>query len=335
MPTPKHPEKPLITITPGDPNGIGPEVVAKALSNDRVRDECIPVVIGSRGALEMGIEIAGVSLKTRLITDLHAARAEAGYIDVLDDGVLKPKDIELGKVSKVCGAACGGWLRQAAQLSCDGKADATVMAPINSESLALAQQNLTPVFGQDPSDRYLTLLSGPLRIVHVFDHVLLQDVCTRITADVVRNAITKTHQSLTEWGISAPRIGVAGLNPHAKGPQEEEAIGPGIVQAQKQSIDVQGPIPPDTIFRHCIDGRYDIVIAMFHDQGHIAVKTWGFTGNCALFMGAPFLFLSVGHGTAFDIVGQGLADHEMMLSALIQAAHLATGRGFAGSDHSL
>ena len=320
---------PLITITPGDPNGIGPEVVAKALAEGNVQQVCTPVVIGSRAALDMGIEIAGAALKSRLIDEIDQARPNPGFIDVLDDGALQAADIELGANSAVCGAANARWLKQAADLSRSGKTDATVMAPVNSESLALAKADLSDVFGRDPADRYLTLLSGPLRVVHLFDHVLLQDVCQRISASMVTQAVEKTHASLLQWGIEAPRIGVAGLNPHAHGPQEEHAISPGILEAQARGIKVEGPIAPDTVFRHGIDGRYDVVIAMFHDQGHIAIKTWGFVGNCALFMGAPFLFLSVGHGTAYDIVGQGIAEHEMMLTAILQASSLAAGRGFA------
>ncbi|XOV85396.1 MAG: PdxA family protein [bacterium] len=318
----------IVTITPGDPNGIGSEVVAKALADGSVQQVCTPVVVGSQIALERGVEIAGVTLKCRRIKDVEQAKPEPGMVDVLDDGVLSTQDIQLGQTSAICGAANAGWLKQAAKLSTTGKAQATVMAPVNSESLALAKQDLKDVFGRAPSDRYLTLLSGPLRIVHLFDHVLLQDVCQQVSAEMVTQAIIKTRSSLIEWGIQAPRIGVAGLNPHAQGPQEDQAIRPGVDDARERGVDVQGPIAPDTIFRHCIDGQYDVVIAMFHDQGHIALKTWGFVGNCALFMGAPFLFLSVGHGTAYDIVGRGTASHEMMLTAMLQAASLAAGTGF-------
>ena len=144
---------PVITITPGDPNGIGPEVVAKALADGSVQQVCTPVVVGSRAALDMGIEIAGAALKTRSIDEIDQAKPDPGFVDVLDDGVLQSQHIELGKNSAICGAANGGWLRQAASLSRDGRAGATVMAPVNSDSLALAKQDLSDVFGRDPSDR--------------------------------------------------------------------------------------------------------------------------------------------------------------------------------------
>ena len=319
---------PTITITAGDPCGIGPEVLAKSLALGSVQEVCTPVVIGSQIALDIGIEVAGVNLKTRHIDDIDNARAEAGIIDVLDSGELAKEDIVLGVASAACGAANAKWLSQAAQLAVSGQAPSTVMAPVNSESLALGKQDLSDVFGKDPASRYLTLLSGPLRIVHIFDHIYLEDVCRQLTQPIVTQAIERTCEALVNWGISEPRIGVAGLNPHAHGPQEDQAITPGVEAAQQNGIDVQGPIPPDTIFRHCIDGRYDVVIAMFHDQGHIAIKTWGFVGNCALFLGAPYLFLSVGHGTAYDIVGKGIANHEMILTAMFQAASLSAGNGF-------
>ena len=319
---------PTITITAGDPCGIGPEILAKSLAVGAVQQVCTPVIVGSQFAIDRGIEFASVDLKTRRIDDIGSARAEAGTIDVLDNGELSPQDITLGMANAACGAANALWLKHAAQLASSGQAQATVMAPVNSKALALSKHDLTDVFGKDPSNRYLTLLSGPLRVVHIFDHVYLEDVCRQITTPIVSKAIERTNEILTDWGVPNPRIGVAGLNPHALGPQEDQAITPGIKVAQQLGIDVHGPIPPDTVFRHCIDGRYDVVIAMFHDQGHIAVKTWGFVGNCALFLGAPYLFLSVGHGTAYDIVGKGIANHEMILTAMLQAASLAAGNGF-------
>ena len=319
---------PTITITAGDPCGIGPEILAKSLALGTVQQVCKPVIVGSQFAIDMGIELTGVDLKTRRINDIGSARAEAGTIDVLDSGEIQTQDITVGLANAACGAANALWLKQAAKLASSGQAPATVMAPVSSEALSLSKLNLTDVFGKDPSDRYLTLLSGPLRVVHIFDHIYLEDVCRQITTPIVSQAIERTSEALASWGVANPRIGVAGLNPHAQGPQEDRAITPGIKIAQQMGIDVHGPISPDTVFRHCIDGRYDVVIAMFHDQGHIAVKTWGFVGNCALFLGAPYLFLSVGHGTAYDIVGKGIANHEMILTAMLQAASLAAGNGF-------
>ncbi|PCJ12810.1 MAG: 4-hydroxythreonine-4-phosphate dehydrogenase, partial [Gammaproteobacteria bacterium] len=218
-------------------------------------------------------------------------------------------------------------LEQAATLALAGEVAASVMAPVNAKAL-IKGNAIDKVISTNESARYLTLISGPLRVVHVFDHVLMEDVCKRMSTDLVLGAIRKTHECLAPWGIAQPRIAVAGLNPHAHGPQEKNAIAPAIEIAQSEGINVTGPIAPDTVFRHCIEDRFDVVVAMCHDQGHIAIKTWGFVGNCALFLGAPYLFMSVGHGTAYDIAGKGIANHEMILAAILQGASLASGRGF-------
>jgi 4-hydroxythreonine-4-phosphate dehydrogenase len=156
-----------------------------------------------------------------------------------------------------------------------------------------------------------------------------------ITRDAVTRAIEVIHQRFGDWGVTAPRIAVSGFNAHGKGREEADRIAPAVEEAAAAGIDVVGPIAPDTVFRHCIEGRHDVVLAMYHDQGHIAVKTWGFVGNCAMILGLPYIHLSVGHGTAFDIVGQNLARHEMILSAMTEAASLAAGRGFRPTVPSL
>lgn len=319
--------KPRIAITPGDPCGIGPEVVAKALATGQPHAVCRPVIVGSVDAMRQGAQIAGVALTFRCVDSTGGVGETPGVIDVLDSGALDPAEIELGVAKASCGRANGIWIAEAAELATSGRVEASVMAPVNGEALAKGGA-AAGLPGTKPGALYLTLVSGPLRIVHVFDHVPLEVVCQDLRADLVLETIRKTSSSLVRWGIARPRLAVAGLNPHAHGRQEREAIAPAIAQARGEGIDVEGPVAPDTVFRHCIDGRYDVVVAMFHDQGHIAVKTWGFVGNCALFLGAPYLFLSVGHGTAFDIVGQGIARHEMMLAAILQGASLAAGRGF-------
>ncbi|MBV1906353.1 MAG: 4-hydroxythreonine-4-phosphate dehydrogenase PdxA [Pseudomonadales bacterium] len=318
---------PIIAITQGDACGIGPEVVAKALATGEPAEVCRPVVIGSMASMQQGIDIAGVQLTLRAIQQVEEVRAEKGVVDVLDSGALDPADINPGTATKACGVANGVWLGEASDLALADRVAACVMAPVNGEVLKLGP-SAGKVFGSDPSQNYLTLLSGPLRVVHVFDHIMLEDVCRKMTKESIYNAIRRTNEVLIGFGIATPRIGVAGLNPHAHGPQETSSIIPGVEEAQAEGIDVKGPISPDSVFRHGIDGIYDVVIAMFHDQGHIAIKTWGFVGNCAMFMGAPYLSLSVGHGTAFDIVGKGIASHEMILSAIMQAASLSAGKGF-------
>lgn len=284
-------------------------------------------MIGCCESLEDGIAVAGVDLKVRRVSSLEAPGRDPDRIDVLDEGRLDPRLIAPGRVVAECGRANGEWLETAAAWCAQGHAAGTAMAPVHGEAPVLGGA-LGRLLGTDETARYLTLLSGPLRVVHLFDHVPLEDVCRRVSPELVHRAIAKTHESLVAWGVETPRIGVAGLNSHAKGPQEDRAITPGVERARADGIDAEGPISPDTVFRHCIEGRFEVVVAMCHDQGHIAVKTWGFAGNCALFLGAPYLFLSVGHGTAFDIVRRGVADASMILAAILEAASLAAGRGF-------
>lgn len=319
---------PVIAISAGDPAGIGSEVIVKALATGQPSECCNAVVIGSLEVISRTLADCCPNWRAKLISDPAEAENRKGVVNVLDIGDLDLSQIKIGQPSAEGGRANSIWLQTAADMVQQGKAHATVMGPVCAESLKLASAPVKEIFGMEPGKRYLSLLSGPLRVVHIFDHVYLEDVCRLINQNVVLGAIKDTHRLLERWGIANPRIGVAGLNPHAVGPQETESISPAVHQAANEGINVTGPVSPDTVFRQAIEGEHDVVIAMFHDQGHIAIKTWGFAGNCALFLGAPYIFLSVGHGTAFDIVGKGVAQSEMMLSAILQAANLASGKGF-------
>jgi 4-phospho-D-threonate 3-dehydrogenase / 4-phospho-D-erythronate 3-dehydrogenase len=319
--------KPVLAVPIGDPAGIGPEILAAALATGEPQNRATLVLIGSGAALQKGADVARVDLKVRQIADISELPVSGSEIYLLDDGEFSLNEVEYGVESAACGAAVGRWIAKAQKLAGQGIADGIVLAPINSEAMA-AGNALETLMDVEEGSRFLAVYSGPLRVIHIFDHVLLQDVCTRLTAGLVERALRTTHDTLVAWGISAPRIGVAGLNPHAHGPQEDNAISPGVGRAIKSGINAIGPISPDTVFRHCIEGRFDVVLAMCHDQGHIAMKTWGFEGNCGGFIGMPYLFMTTGHGTAFDIAGKGIASHAMMLSALNQCAAFAAGQGF-------
>lgn len=319
--------KPVLAVPVGDPCGIGPEILAAALATGEPQSRATLLLIGSSEALNRGMKVANVQLEINEIKDFSELSAGGDGVYLLDDGQLSVDDIKYGQESATCGAAVGRWIAQAQQLAEAGKVSGLVMAPINAEAMA-AGNALDTLMSVDEGSRFLAVYSGPLRVIHIFDHVLLQDVCARLTADLVERALQTTHSTLVDWGIAEPRIGVAGLNPHAHGPQEDDAISPGIARARSSGINASGPVSPDTVFRHCIEGKYDIVLAMCHDQGHIAMKTWGFEGNCGGFIGMPYLFMTTAHGTAFDIAGQGIASHTMMLSALNQCAAFAAGEGF-------
>lgn len=319
--------KPTLAVTIGDPCGVGPEILAKAMATGEPQRLARLLFIGSAEALRRGVAVAGADLVVKPVASADAVRDDPRVISILDDGRLDPAQIVYGQERPACGAAVGRWIGQAQALAGSGDVAGLVMGPINSEAMAAAGA-LGALVNAQPGERLLALFSGPLRITHIFDHVYLRDVCAGLTADLVARSIRLTHSTLRGWGVANPRIGVAGLNPHAHGPEEDAAITPGVARARADGIEVSGPISPDTVFRHCIDGRYDVVVAMCHDQGHIALKTWGFEGNCGGFIGMPYLFMTVGHGTAFDIAGKGIASHAMMLAALNQCAQFAAGKGF-------
>jgi len=323
--TPKN--KPIVATSIGEPAGIGAEVVAKAWAGGEVHKLGRPVVIGSVRVMEMGVEFAKVRAKVRKIASLDELGDSPEVIDILDSGALDPKDLHIGKDTIAGGLASMQWMDQANDLAKSGKAGASVFAPISTGSLKMAGK-LDSVININPGETYLFLVSGPLRIMHLTDHIPLRRVSDLITEDLMFSALQTLDTTMRKWGIAKPRISVAGFNPHAQGDEESKQMAPAVKRAQAAGINAAGPDSPDAVFRQCIEDRYDVVLAMYHDQGHIPIKTWGFAGNCAIVVGLPYLSMSVAHGTAFDIVGKGIADHSMMQSAMCTAGSLAAGKGF-------
>lgn len=319
--------RPLVATMIGDPCGVGPEVIAKAWASGEVHRYSRPVLIGSQYAMEQGADIAGLDVSVRKVSSLDALHDSPDIIDIIDTGRLAPDEITLGQNNAACGRASADWLDEADRLARKGDVAATIMGPISSEAMKMGGV-IDKVISPQPGKSYLFLLTGPLRVVHLTDHMPLRQVCDVVSSDLVFGALSLINESLKTWGIARPRIGVAGLNPHAVGAEDDAEIRPGVARAQEAGIDVDGPIAPDTVFRRCIEERYDVVLAMYHDQGHIAVKTWGFVGNCVIILGPPYLHMSVAHGTAHDIVGKGIANHEMILTAMKMAGSLASGKGF-------
>ncbi len=319
--------RPLVGTVIGDPAGIGPEVIAKAWCSGEVHKSSRPVLIGSLEVMQKVVQDAGLNTRVRAISSVDELSDSSELIEILDSGALSLADFTIGQDNASCGRASAVWLDEADRLARDGVLAATVMGPISSVSMKMAGV-LDKVIKVTPGESYLFLLSGPLRVAHVTDHMPLRDVCALLSAELISSALHTLDDRLRAWGIAAPRIGVAGLNPHATGDEEVNAIAPGVKQAVANGVNAEGPVSPDAIFRQCIEGRYDAILAMYHDQGHIAIKTWGFSGNSAVIIGPPYVHLSVAHGTAYDIVGKGIADHRMILSAMTTAGSLAAGAGF-------
>lgn len=324
---PREPSRVPVGVTIGDPCGIGPEVVAKAWATGRLHEACRPVLIGSAEAMRQAIKTAGLKASVRVVSGPEDSSERSDVLDIIDSGALDPADIQVGVDNPACGKASAVWLDEADRLARAGRLAATVMGPISAVALEMAGA-LDRVVSITPGESYLLLVSGALRVAHLTDHVPLREVSGLISADLIALTLRQLDAVMRQWGFANPRIAVAGFNPHAKGVEDQEQIAPGIARARAAGIDVTGPVSPDTVFRQCIEGRHDIVLAMYHDQGHIAIKTSGFAGNIAVILGPPYVHVSVAHGTAYDIVGRGVADHSMILNAIVTAGSLAAGRAF-------
>ena len=316
-----------VGVVIGDPCGIGPEVVAKAWAAACATQAGRPVLIGSAAAMRRALQTLALPAEVRVVGTPEEALGRGDVLDIIDSGALAAADITPGADSLACGRATAVWLEQADQLARAGRLGATVMGPISSGALKMAGM-LDRVIPVKPGESYLLLASGPLRVAHLTDHIPLREVSGLITVELILSALVQVDAVLRQWGIARPRIGVAGFNPHAQGLEDEARIAPGVERARAAGVDATGPVSPDSVFRHCIEGRYDLVLAMYHDQGHIAIKTAAFAGNIAVILGPPYPHVTVAHGTAYDIVGRGVADHSMIQNAIVTAGSLAAGRAF-------
>jgi 4-hydroxy-L-threonine phosphate dehydrogenase PdxA len=325
--TARRSHRPVVGIVIGDPCGIGPEVLARAWAEGRLHAQCRPVLIGSAHAMRAAAELARTGLRVRAVETLGKVTGRRDAIEILDSGALDPAAITPGADSAACGRASAVWLDEADALARAGRLHATVMGPISATAMQSAGV-LDRVVQIKPGRSYLLLASGTLRVAHLTDHVPLREVSALITRRLVGSALRSIDAALRAWGVERPRIGVAGFNAHAAGTEDAEQIAPAVRRARAAGIDATGPISPDSVFRQCIEGRFDTVLAMYHDQGHIAIKTARFGGNIAVIVGPPYPHVTVAHGTAYDIVGRGIADHTMIRNAILTAGSLAAGRGF-------
>jgi 4-hydroxythreonine-4-phosphate dehydrogenase len=327
--------EPVIAITMGDPAGIGPEVTAKALARQEVWDCCRPLVVGDAGVLERVATLVGGGLAFRPISHASEARFDPSTPDVLDLRNVSLIGLPSGRVSAAAGKASVDYVQEAVKLAQAGQADAIATGPINKAALKAAG---IPYIGHTEllaallsEERVTTMLATPgLRVVHVTRHVPLAEVAALITRERVLETIRLSHVGLQQMGILHPRLAVAALNPHGGdegllGRQEIDAIGPAVEAARAEGIEAVGPIPADSVFFRAIRGEFDVVVAMYHDQGHIPIKTHGFERSVTVTLGLPIVRTSVDHGTAFDIAWQGVASKESMVEAIRLAAQLAVG----------
>lgn len=340
-------KKPILGITMGDPASIGPEITVKALSDLAIYEKCSPIIIGDAAVMEAAMGIVGKDVKINAVSDVKEAKFEFGTIDVYDMKLVDMDKLERGVVSAMAGNAAFQYVKKVIELAMNHEVDATVTNALNKEAMNLAGHHYsghTEIYAEYTGTKKYTMMLAHenLRVVHVSTHVSLREACDRVKKGRVLEVIRIADQACKELGIKEPKIGVAGLNPHSGengmfGREEIEEITPAIEAAKGEGIIVDGPVPPDTVFSKARGGWYDIVVAMYHDQGHIPLKVVGFVYNQAeqkwdavagvnITLGLPIIRASVDHGTAFDQAGKGVANELSLINAMDYAIRMSEGR---------
>jgi 4-hydroxythreonine-4-phosphate dehydrogenase len=323
--------RPIVGITMGDPAGIGPEIVMKALAVPEVHALCRPVVVGGADRLRLAGRLVRSSLEVRAI-EAPGRDAPPRIVECVDIG-LAPDDLPWGCVSAEAGEAAYRYVERAVRLALDGAIAAICTAPLNKEALHAAghaypghTELLAALSGAREVSMMLT--APKLRVIHVTTHLGLLDAIERIDAGLVERTILRGNDALVRAGIARPRVAVCALNPHAgehglfgRG-EEETKIAPGIEAARRRGVAAEGPLPADTAFFRAGRGDFDLVVAMYHDQGHGPIKVLGIEAGVNITVGLPFVRTSVDHGTAFDIAGTGTADERSLVEAIRQAVAL-------------
>ena len=337
--------KPIVGITMGDPASIGPELCIRALSDPALYAKCRPLVVGDQSILERALSVPGLpSLSLHGIQEVSEAKFVPGVMDVLSLGCCRAEEIPWGEVSAKAGNAAFQYVKKVIELALAGQVDATVTNALNKEALNLAGHHFsghTEIYAHYTGAAHYTMMLAhdDLRVVHVSTHVSLREACDRVKKSRVLEVIRIADRACRDMGINNPRVGVAGLNPHCGegglfDREEIEQISPAIEQARAEGIDAIGPVPPDTVFSKARGGWYDIVVAMYHDQGHIPLKLLGFVfdresakwqavNGVNITLGLPIIRVSVDHGTAFDQAGRGTASEQSLRNAIDYAVRFA------------
>jgi 4-hydroxythreonine-4-phosphate dehydrogenase len=331
----------------GDPASIGPEIAIKALLDERVRSICRPIVVGDAATLDYTAEHLNWKASIHPISKVTEAVFQPGVIDVLDMESVDLAQLKWGEISAMAGHAAFEAVRKVIELAMAGEIDATVTGPINKKSINDAGHHFaghTEIYAHYTSTiKYgMLLVEDNLKVIHVSTHVSLRQACDLVKKDRVLACISLLQDGLIRLGEKNLRIGVAGLNPHAGdsglfGTEDDGEILPAVLEARKLGYEVDGPVPPDTLFAKAATGHYGGVVAMYHDQGHIPFKLNGFKWNAEkqrmdsvkgvnITMGLPIIRTSVDHGTAFEIAGKGIASADAMILAIEAAVQLSRTR---------
>jgi 4-hydroxythreonine-4-phosphate dehydrogenase len=320
-------EKPIVGIVMGDPAGIGPEITIRAVGHPEIREVCLPIIIGDRGVVSQALDFLGKGAGIKILQEISRDSFDPERVNVLDTGNVELRQITVGQASAAGGRSVFEDIRRAVDLSREKRIEAFVAGPHNKYSVNLAGVHFAgypPLVAKLTGSRYAfnMLISGAIRIVGATLHVALKDVSKTLTPDLVQATIQAAGEAVKKLGIPNPRIAVAGLNPHCGeeglfGEEDETIIKPAIEGARKAGIEAFGPLPADSLFAGIKEKQeYDAYVAMYHDQSHIPIKTVAFDSIVGLIIGTPLIAATVGHGTAFEIAGKGIANPRPMIEAI-------------------
>jgi len=325
-------KRPVVGITMGDPAGIGPEIIVKAILEYDINKICRPVVIGDAEVIKKVLKTCRLRAEIKVIDKIASAPAGSGKIEIVDLHNIDVKGLKYGVPGKACGSAAVSYIKMAAGLALAKKIDAITTAPINKEIINAAgfqypghTELLAELAGT--KDFGLMMVGGGIRVILVTTHMALKDVFRNIKKDRVLRTIRLAHKAMGYFQTKAPRIAVAALNPHAGegrlfGTEEWDEIMPAVIEARGEGLDVSDPLPADTLFHKAKERYYDIVVAMYHDQGLIPLKLLAFGKAVNVTVGLPFIRTSVDHGTAYDIAGKDCADPGSLIEAIKMAVEM-------------
>ena len=336
--------KPTIAITMGDPASIGPEIAVKALQEKSIHEICRPLLVGDAKVFEQIIHKLNLGVKVNAVHSVAEAKFELGTIDVYDLNITDITKLQFGKIDAMCGEASFQAVKKVIELAIAKEVDATVTGPINKKSVNEAGHHFaghTEIYAHyTGTKKYAMLLvEDNINVIHVSTHVSLRQACDLVKKERIVQVIELIVDGLKRLGKTNLKIGVAGLNPHAGdrglfGTEDDQEILPAVEEARRLGYDVEGPVPPDTMFSKAAQGAYGGVVAMYHDQGHIPFKLAGFKWNAEkqqmdsvkgvnITLGLPIIRTSVDHGTAFEIAGKGIASADAMILAIESAVQLS------------
>ncbi len=322
--------KPIIAIPMGDPAGIGPEIVVKALANEEVQSKARCIVVGDQRILQNALKFTGIKLTLNILQNPDDGDYREGVLNFIDLNNVVMEEYHIGEISGMCGKAAFEYIQKSIELANGKLVSAVATTPINKESLKAGEIDFighTEIFGaltntKDP----LTMFEvRGLRVFFLSRHVSLKNACALVTKDRIKSCVHKCKSMLRQLGVTEGTMAIAGLNPHSGehglfGDEEVNHIVPAVKELQEEGINVVGPIGADSVFHLALKGHYNSVLSLYHDQGHIATKTLDFDRTIAITGGLPFLRTSVDHGTAMDIAGKGIASEISMVEAILLAA---------------